>query len=172
MSEFQRTGNEIPIDKKEALKYVVDRLTEYNNNIENGIYNETNPYIEPIYLNLSNSKMVEVPDEIKKDAIKIVGQKYQNIEQFKTKQDILPINETPFVPIEKPIIRSRNEKSELNEIKKLEQIDRNLEKKLDRLQKTIEKDEEQFTITNAIMQMTFCIIFIIALLFILSRFKN
>jgi hypothetical protein len=136
MSEYigkklQYTGKELPIDRYKTLIFVIEKLKEYNYNNEHKIENKINPYVDILFLNLSNSKIVQVPEEIQKEGISIIPkeQKKYNSEQIN-----------------------------------------NTKKNIDKMENFIDKDEK-YNIITTLLQIIFCIIFIIMSLYILTLFK-
>lgn len=62
---YQITGNKIPISKEELINYTHKQLSLY----DAGKMQDANPYSQPIVYITKEGKMIQVPQEIQKEAI-------------------------------------------------------------------------------------------------------
>lgn len=67
---FRQTGNKIAVTGQELIAYVKQQLANYDGSIsKNKSLPKSNPYTHPIIYKTQNGKMIQVPEEIQKQAI-------------------------------------------------------------------------------------------------------
>ena len=78
---YQITGNKIPVTKDELIIYMKEQLSAF----DSGMSKNTNPYTDAIIYNTKDGKMIQIPQEIQKEAITLWNQQ--------PKKFNLPMNE-------------------------------------------------------------------------------
>lgn len=67
--DYNYSGTNIELDKNNTIIYVIEKLSEYDKKIKNGIFVEESPYYSDILIPTENEKFVIVPKEIQNEAI-------------------------------------------------------------------------------------------------------
>jgi ribosomal protein L10 len=66
---YKKTGNNLSVSRDELINTTVKKLIYYNSLSQNKKQNISNPFVDPIYIKLSDEKMIEVPRIIQNNAI-------------------------------------------------------------------------------------------------------
>lgn len=65
------TGKSIPVNTTLLMEYVINSLTKYHEYVEStGEEPEFNPYRDPIIYRLEDGRSIEIPEQVKTEAIK------------------------------------------------------------------------------------------------------
>lgn len=69
MESYSYTGMNLPIDINTTILYVIKQLKEFDDNLEKGILLPKSPYHDIVVMETGNGKLIEIPNEIKQQAI-------------------------------------------------------------------------------------------------------
>lgn len=76
------TGKNIPINTTVLMEYVINNLKMYHEYVNStGDEPDFNPYNSPIVYRTDDGKSVEIPEEVKKEAIKVWNNKNNSINE-------------------------------------------------------------------------------------------
>ena len=99
----KKTGNNVQISREELINATIKNLIDYDNLSIQEQKNQTNPYINPVYVKTSNGKIVEVPQTIQKFAIDKLNQYNHEHRTFKKQTNfdgentVRYVNHDPFI---------------------------------------------------------------------------
>jgi len=87
------TGKSIPISTTVLMEYVMNNLIKYHEYLEaTGEEPDFNPYKQPIVYTLEDGRSIEIPENVKIEAIKVWQKKNLNIDN----DEFEDIDESPY----------------------------------------------------------------------------
>jgi hypothetical protein len=109
-SNYMLTGNQIPINIPVLIDYVIEKLKKYDSLLEVGQVMQESPYNSPIVYTLEDTRKIEIPQEIQKNAIaKYLEYKDMHIDQNKRhEENITIINNSNYNSTKQHYSKSQN----------------------------------------------------------------